>query len=129
MIIDSHVNLHAPQFDEDRDAVIERARAAGVRLMVEISDRLTTFEATHGLAMATGFDDNGTQTPARLLRSIRQLGYRGSIVHYLGMSHYFRLTAQDGRYLAGGDGDPLCRPARARRTQMSISSSRRIGAL
>lgn len=36
MLIDSHVNLHAPQFDEDRDAVIDRARAAGVRLMVEI---------------------------------------------------------------------------------------------
>ena len=52
MLIDSHVNLHAPQFDEDRDAVIDRARAAGVRLMVEISDRLTTFEATHALAMA-----------------------------------------------------------------------------
>ncbi|MDQ1153631.1 TatD family hydrolase [Brevundimonas sp. SORGH_AS_0993] len=52
MLIDSHVNLHAPQFDEDRDAVIARARDAGVRLMVEISDRLTTFEATHGLAMA-----------------------------------------------------------------------------
>ncbi|MFW2341171.1 TatD family hydrolase [Brevundimonas sp.] len=52
MLIDSHVNLHAPQFDEDRDAVIARAREAGVGLMVEISDRLTTFEATHGLAMA-----------------------------------------------------------------------------
>jgi TatD DNase family protein len=54
MIIDSHVNLHAPQFDEDRDAVIARAREAGVGLMVEISDRLATFEATHGLAMAHG---------------------------------------------------------------------------
>lgn len=52
MLIDSHVNLHAPQFDEDRDAVIDRARAAGVRLMIEISDRLTTFEQTHGLATA-----------------------------------------------------------------------------
>ncbi|WP_438850808.1 TatD family hydrolase [Brevundimonas nasdae] len=52
MLIDSHVNLHAPQFDEDRDAVIERARAAGVQLMIEISDKLTTFEATHGIAMA-----------------------------------------------------------------------------
>ncbi|MBX3476634.1 MAG: TatD family hydrolase [Brevundimonas sp.] len=52
MLIDSHVNLHAPQFDADRDAVIERAREAGVSLMVEISDRLATFEATHGLAMA-----------------------------------------------------------------------------
>ncbi len=52
MIIDSHVNLHAPQFDEDRDAVIARAREAGVQMMVEISDRLATFEATHGLAVA-----------------------------------------------------------------------------
>ena len=52
MLIDSHVNLHAHQFDRDRDAVIARARAAGVRLMVEISDKLSTFEATHALAMA-----------------------------------------------------------------------------
>lgn len=52
MIIDSHVNLHAVQFDEDRDAVIARAREAGVRMMVEISDKLSTFEATHALAMA-----------------------------------------------------------------------------
>lgn len=52
MLIDSHVNLHAPQFDDDRDAVIARAREAGVGLMVEISDKLSTFEATHGLAMA-----------------------------------------------------------------------------
>ena len=51
MLIDSHVNLHAPQFDDDRDAVIARAREAGVGLMVEISDKLSTFEATHGLAM------------------------------------------------------------------------------
>jgi TatD DNase family protein len=52
MLIDSHVNLHAPQFDEDRDAVIARARAAGIGLMVEISDRLSTFEATWALAQA-----------------------------------------------------------------------------
>ncbi len=51
MLIDSHVNLHAPQFDEDRGDVIARAREAGVGLMVEISDRLSTFEATHALAM------------------------------------------------------------------------------
>lgn len=29
MLIDSHVNLHAPQFDEDRDAVIARAARRG----------------------------------------------------------------------------------------------------
>jgi hydrolase, TatD family len=52
MLIDSHVNLHAPQFDEDREAVIDRARAAGVGLMLEISDKLSTFDATHALAIA-----------------------------------------------------------------------------
>ncbi|WP_077355484.1 TatD family hydrolase [Brevundimonas sp. LM2] len=52
MLIDSHVNLHAAQFDEDREAVIDRARAAGVGMMVEISDSLSTFEATHALAVA-----------------------------------------------------------------------------
>lgn len=50
MLIDSHVNLHAPQFDEDRDAVIERARAAGVQLMVNISDRVSNFERVRALA-------------------------------------------------------------------------------
>jgi TatD DNase family protein len=50
MLIDSHVNLHAPQFDEDRDAVIERARAAGVQLMVNISDRVSNFAAVRALA-------------------------------------------------------------------------------
>jgi TatD DNase family protein len=50
MIIDSHVNLHAPQFDEDREAVIARARAAGVRLMVNISDRVSNFAAVRAVA-------------------------------------------------------------------------------
>ncbi len=82
----------------------------GHRTMLEIGDVIVP---PHGLAMATGYDDNGTQTPARLLRSIRQLGYRGSIVHYVGMSHYFRLAPASGSFLVGGAGDPLCTPARA----------------
>lgn len=52
MLIDSHVNLHAPQFDADRQAVIDRAREAGVGLMIEISDRLATFDATLSIARA-----------------------------------------------------------------------------
>jgi uncharacterized protein (TIGR02217 family) len=82
---------------------------AGHRNMLEIGDVIVP---PHGLAMATGYDDNGTQTPARLLRSIRQLGYRGSIVHYVGMSHYFRLAPVDDEFLVGGSGDPLATPAR-----------------
>ncbi|HWA63024.1 MAG TPA: TatD family hydrolase [Caulobacteraceae bacterium] len=52
MLIDSHVNLHAPQFAEDQAEVIARARAAGIALMVTISDKVSSFEAVHALAMA-----------------------------------------------------------------------------
>lgn len=55
MLIDSHVNLHAPQFDPDREAVIARARAAGVGMMVNISDRVSGFERVRGVA--DGRDD------------------------------------------------------------------------
>jgi uncharacterized protein (TIGR02217 family) len=85
-------------------------RCEGHRPMLRIGDVM--IPAT-GLAAATGFDDNGTQTPARLVRNLLGLGYRGSVVHYVGMSHYFRLTASGGAFLAGGAGDPLCTPARA----------------
>jgi TatD DNase family protein len=50
MLIDSHVNLHAPQFDEDREAVISRALASGVRLMVNICDRVSNYPAVRLVA-------------------------------------------------------------------------------
>jgi TatD DNase family protein len=50
MLIDSHVNLHALQFDADRDEVIARARAAGVGLMVNISDKVSHWEKVRALA-------------------------------------------------------------------------------
>lgn len=59
----------------------------------------------HGLSIATGYDDAYNLTPARLLRTIMQLGYRGAINHYVGMSHYLRLERSGpGLYasLAGG---------------------------
>ncbi|MFS0772823.1 TIGR02217 family protein [Sphingomonas sp. 1P08PE] len=53
----------------------------------------------HGLGIASGYDDSYHLTPARLLRNALQLGYRGTLVHYVGMSHYFRLDA--GRIVTG----------------------------
>jgi TatD DNase family protein len=50
MLIDSHVNLHAPQFDADREAVISRALASGVRMMVNICDRVSNYAAVRQVA-------------------------------------------------------------------------------
>ena len=73
-------------------------RTDGQGAVLEIGDIMVP---EHGLAMATAYDDSFNQTPERLLRMIRALGYRGSINHYLGMSHYFRLeTAGDGLYVS-----------------------------
>ncbi len=52
MLIDSHVNLHASQFDDDRDAVIARARSAGIGMMVEICDKISNFASVEALGAA-----------------------------------------------------------------------------
>jgi TatD DNase family protein len=55
MLIDSHVNLHHASFDEDREAVITRARDAGVRRMITICDRIENFGQV--IAIAEAHDD------------------------------------------------------------------------
>jgi uncharacterized protein (TIGR02217 family) len=60
------------------------------------------------LRIASGYDDSYNLTPARLLRNVMQLGYREVINHYVGMSHYFRLEAQeDGGLQTSADGGAL----------------------
>lgn len=54
MLIDSHVNLHAAAFDADRAEVIERARAAGVALMINICDRVSGFAQVAAVADGQG---------------------------------------------------------------------------
>ncbi len=52
MLIDSHVNLHASQFADDREAVIARARDAGVAMMITICDRIAAFGEVQAIAEA-----------------------------------------------------------------------------
>ncbi|MEK6636727.1 MAG: DUF2460 domain-containing protein [Pseudomonadota bacterium] len=82
----------------------------GASSTLEIGDVIVP---AHGLSMATGYDDAYNQTPARFLRSILQLGYRGDINHYVGMSHYFRLEALSGGFYASLNGGVLNQPCRA----------------
>jgi TatD DNase family protein len=58
--IDSHCHLDAPEFGADRDAVVQRARAAGVGMLVLPAvaaagfDALIALARRHGLAYALG---------------------------------------------------------------------------
>lgn len=59
----------------------------------------------HGLRIASGYDDSYHLTPERLLHNALRLGYRGALVHYVGMSHYFRLERSgDGLFVSLGGG-------------------------
>jgi TatD DNase family protein len=55
MLIDSHCHLDFPDFAADRDAILARARAAGLKRMITISTRVAKFSEIRALAEA--YDD------------------------------------------------------------------------
>lgn len=112
------VSLAPPGFDPgDTGLLPERAdgwvemtgiTCSGDRPMLAIGDVMVP---PHDLHMATAFDDSYNLTPARLLRTIRGLGYRGAVVHYAGMSHYYRLERTGAGALQVDATPSLCQPA------------------
>lgn len=50
MLADTHVHLHFPEYDTDREAVIERARGAGVGLFINIGTDLGSSQDAAALA-------------------------------------------------------------------------------
>ena len=52
MIIDSHCHLDFPDFAPERDAVVDRARAAGLVRMITISTRVDKFDQVRAVAEA-----------------------------------------------------------------------------
>ncbi len=91
-------------------AKIGQIRCEGCGALLEVGDVVVP---PHGIAVATAYDDCCNQAPARLIRGAQQLGYRGSLLHYVGMSHFMRLAAAGGGFEVPASGDPLCTPAKA----------------
>ncbi|WP_126172195.1 DUF2460 domain-containing protein [Altericroceibacterium xinjiangense] len=113
------ISIAPPGFDPVSSALLpDRANGwveltgiacEGDRAMLKIGDVLLP---PHGIGMATAYDDCYNQTPARVLRTLRGLGYRGAITHYVGMSHYYRLFPDVGGTLLAFDA-VLAGPAEA----------------
>lgn len=55
MLIDSHVNLHHERFAGEIDLVVSQARAAGVRGMLTVSDRISSTAAIKSIAQQYRF--------------------------------------------------------------------------
>ncbi|MDF0486781.1 DUF2460 domain-containing protein [Sphingomonas sp. H39-1-10] len=103
------VSLVPPDYDASDTPLAQAAEGwvemsdivcAGSGAVLAIGDVMVP---AHALELASGYDDSYNLTPARLLRNALQLGYRGAILQYVGMSHYFRLAAGGGiATLSGG---------------------------
>ncbi|MFB0612972.1 DUF2460 domain-containing protein [Aurantiacibacter poecillastricola] len=78
----------------------------GHRAMLTLGDALLP---PHEVHMCTAYDDSYNLTPARMMRAIMHLGYRDALVHYVGMSHYYRLARKNG-VLVAEPGGVLCQP-------------------
>ncbi|MFZ4687730.1 MAG: phage distal tail protein, Rcc01695 family [Polymorphobacter sp.] len=89
--------------------VLSQLRCDGPGSMLKVGD---AFVPPHPLRIAGGYDDSYNQTPERLVEAMFALGYRGALVHYVGMSHFPGLTwdAAAARYLPD-PAAPVCGPA------------------
>src|SRR5881392_3942413 len=56
IFVDSHCHIHGPEFDADRDEVVQRALDAGVKYMLNVATGdPTTGELERGVAVANKY--------------------------------------------------------------------------
>ena len=111
--VDSHAHLADPAFDDDRDAVVERARVSGAAAVVCIGESLAAAERAGALAArhpgflfhtagvhphdAAGFD------PARDLAGIREQVAAGAVaVGECGLDYHYDHSPRDRQRAAFG---------------------------
>ena len=105
MLIDSHVNLHAPQFADDQAEVIARARSAGIGMMVTICDKVSNFEAVHAIAMAHSdiwctvgtHPHEAKENPSLAVETLIDLAARDRVVGIgeAGLDYHYDLSPRD----------------------------------
>jgi uncharacterized protein (TIGR02217 family) len=69
-------------------AILSNIRCDGSGSVLRVNDAVVP---EHELRIATAYDDMYNLAPERVVEAVERLGYRGTINHYVGMSHYFGL--------------------------------------
>ena len=80
MLVDSHCHLDFPELAADADAVVARARAAGIGTMVTIGTELARFAGV--LAMAKNLDDRPLPAVVLWGRIVQRLCSRKIVCHH-----------------------------------------------
>ncbi len=88
---------------------LRNIEVTGAHASIPVND---AFLPEHPLRLASGYDDSYNQAPERLVEQWLALGYRGTVTHYVGMSHYPALAWDGERYTVPPAGE-LNGPARA----------------
>ena len=70
-------------------ATVSDIRCEGANSVLAIKDAVVP---AHELRIATAYDDMYNLPPERVIDTVERLGFRGTINHYVGMSHYFALN-------------------------------------
>lgn len=99
LLVDSHCHLNFPDFREDLDAVIERARGAGVKVMQTICTDMAEFDEVHAIAMryegvycSVGVHPNETgRTPLVSLEELMEKAARPKVIGIgeTGLDYYY----------------------------------------
>lgn len=97
-LIDSHAHVDFPQFDDDRDAVIQRAQETGLVALVNIGTNLGTSRASVALAERYDFiyatvgihPHDAEMTTAEALKNLRVLAQHPRVVAIgeIGLDYY-----------------------------------------
>jgi len=113
MLIDSHTHLEMDEFEVDRDAVVARARQAGVKFMITVGTTLANCEKALGLAdryaevyVALGIHPHDAKDiDNQTYDSLRQLAVRDKVVAYgeIGLDFHYDWSPRQTQIASFGE--------------------------
>ena len=107
-LFDTHTHLHFPEFDADREAMLERARASGVRRMLTIGTDVETSRASIALAAREAdvwatvgvHPHDAAEADVAVLEEIEQLAAEPRVVAIgeIGLDYFRNLSPREDQH-------------------------------